>query len=155
MALSNEREENINIADDVDTAADLPSESACIPKHRISIRERNILCIRRRRDFPIRIKRHYVSTLVVFLVWPDHYRKYAIARRIPAEKVQAQAKQNNYGSLSWYNIREDRTIDMKHTDVCRPMFYMCYFTDTQWTLVYKNELRKEEKKRRQRFNVFY
>ena len=147
MLPPNELEETINIADDVDTVADLPRTSARIFDHSPGVAE--ILSMRRRREFPIFMRSEYINSLLTVLIWPEYHRLYEVDRVIMVDEVQAQYRVN-FETLPWYRI--DRTIDVKPTGECCPMFYVFYFTDTQWTLVYKNKLSKEEKLQRRRFN---
>ena len=141
----NKHEETINIADNVDTIADLPGESARIPGH--SPRVCRLLHARRRRNFPIRLWPVFVNALVKFLIWHDHYRLYEVHMPLTMDEVQARYRLNSE-TMQWR--KKEYALDMRRK-LQSPILLVFYFTDTHWTLVYQNKLRKEEKRQRRRF----
>ena len=141
-----EGQEAENIGEGV--SSEEPGSGRAVQLVRIIENEGILLFLQRRYPYPLRIEppQGFRHAVIGFLMWPRYYRSYSWEHMDLPTALTFYGVQNR--RLEW----RPRSWGMQpRSDLRKPLFIVIFYGDAMWALIYKQDLRRVERRRRHQF----
>ena len=126
-------------------SAEEPGSGRAVQLVRVIENEGVLLYLRRRCPYPLRIEppQRFRCAVICFLLWPGYYRSYSWDLPTALTFYGAQNRRLEWRPRSWGM--------QPRSDLRKPLFIDIFYGDVMWALIYKQDLHRNERRRRRQF----